>query len=126
MPGYPPSGPAGYPPAYPQAPGYGAPPGNNGMAIGSMCTGIGSVVLGVLGCCLGIIAGIPALLAGGVALALGFVSMKQIDQSQGQSGGKGMAIAGLVTGGIGALIGLVWIVLSILYFAGAFDGLNNY
>lgn len=121
--GYPapanPYGPAGYP----QAPGFQAPPANSGMAIGSLATGCVSLLLGVLSCCL-VFAAVPAFLGGGTALVLGVVSMKQIDQSQGRTGGKGLAIGGMITGGVAVLVGLVWVGLGIAWWAGAFDNLN--
>ena len=103
-----PSGPqqqAAYPPyqqsAYPQQYGYGQPaypqpaypaqPKTNGMAIASL-------VLGILWICW-----VGSILA----LVLGYVGKKQIDNSQGTEGGRGLAIAGITLGWIG--IGfLVW------------------
>ncbi|MGH3714204.1 MAG: hypothetical protein ACRDT4_12195, partial [Micromonosporaceae bacterium] len=120
----------------PGYPAYGAPPspyatgggytptgggGNSGMAIGAMVAGIVSVVFGLLGCCLSIIAAIPALLAGGTGAALGFISMRKIDESNGQIGGKGMAITGLATGAVGVLLGLAFTVIFILVATGAID-----
>lgn len=119
------------PPPYPypgQQPGYGpmpyamavvpmSPP-NSGLAVASMVVGIVSCGLALLGCCLWAFAGVPALLGGGAAVGMGWMSMKAIDDSHGQIGGKGMAIAGLSTGGVGAVIGLLWLVFTILYVVG--------
>lgn len=88
----------GYPPpAYPG--GYGPPgarPGTNGFAVASLV----SSLTGLL-CCIGSIAGI----------VLGIVALSQVKQTR--QGGHGMAVAGIVIGGIGVLIGLVVTVVSI-------------
>lgn len=84
--------PPGYPPSYPGY-GYGYPQqtgGNNGMAIAAMVCGI---------------CGFACLIPGLVGIVLGFVSLPQIKR-KGQSG-RGMAITGIVTGGL-------WILLTIL------------
>jgi putative effector of murein hydrolase len=46
---------------------------------------------------------------GPVAIGLGIVAIRQIDRSGGAESGKGMAIAGIVTGALGVvlLIGLI-------------------
>ncbi|WP_027342543.1 DUF4190 domain-containing protein [Hamadaea tsunoensis] len=91
--------------ATPQYPAYGAPMAdpnkNNGLAIGSMATGIGSILLA---CCCGVL----GLLAGVVAVVLGIIANKQISERGGQ--GKGMALAGIITGGVGILIALALII----------------
>lgn len=76
----------------PAVPGYGPLPvvPNNGMAIASMVCGISSLVL-LFSCFIGILAGIPAVICGHIAL-------KQIRDYVLPMGGRGMAIAGLVTG----------------------------
>ncbi len=68
------------------------PPG--GLAVASLVLGILSLVT----CCLGIGAflGLAAVILGGISLA-----KKQ---------GKGLAIAGLITGGIGLVLGAVYLV----------------
>ncbi len=124
QPGYPPQ------PGYPQQPGYpGYPPGygvaaqNEGMAVASMVIGIVSFVLA---CGYGI-----GLLGSPVALVMGRISMKRIDQSGGQLGGRGMAQAGFILGIIGtvllvlALIGLV-VVIVIGVNGGFDDTYDNY
>ncbi len=88
--GYPPQG--AYPP--PPAP-YGAPQGygyyppqaqrTNGLAIASMVLGI--VWIYWIGSIL--------------ALVFGYIAKKQIDESGGTQGGRGMAIAGIVLGWVG-------------------------
>lgn len=92
------------PAAVPMTGAYGQPViPNNGMAIASMVCGISSLVL-LFSCFLGIIAGVPAVICGHLAL-------KQISESLVPMGGRGMAIAGLVTGyitvGLTVAFGLV-------------------
>ena len=67
------------------------------FAITSMCCGIASIVL----CCFGIF----GLASGICAIVFGILSMKKEAPN-----GKGMALAGLICGGIGTLLTLiVWI-----------------
>ncbi len=86
-------------------PGYGPIPmvPNNGMAIASMVCGIASLVL-FFSCFLGIIAAVPAVICG-------HMSLKQIREYVLPMGGRGMAIAGLITGyitiGFTVIAGLV-------------------
>src|SRR5262249_13095496 len=112
-------------PQYPGAPQYGQPYGsvpqypygsqtadpnkNNGLAIGAMSPGIASIVLAC--CCW------PLGLAAGIAgLRMGFVSRKQRVEGGGQ--GNGMALTGIICGGVGILLGVVGAVL-------AFSGFNQ-
>ena len=97
------------PPPYGQGgygPGFGAPK-TSPLAIVSLVTGI----LGI--CCSTLF--VLAI----AALVTGFIGRKQIQESQGQLKGNGMAIAGLVLGAVGILIGLVYWVLII---TGAING----
>ncbi len=100
--GYPPPAPGGYG-GY-DGYGYQAPPpmpqnsGTNGFAIASLVCSL-----------VGWICGIGPILG----LVFGFVALGQIKQS-GQ-GGRGMAIAGIVIGGIAIALGLVlWIIGALL------------
>lgn len=77
------------PPPYPGV--YGGPVPNDGKAIASLVLGIMSMV-----CCTGILTAIPAII-------LGALARRDILRSQGATGGEGMAIAGIVTGGIATL-----------------------
>lgn len=61
---------------------------------------IAALVLGLIPC-----AGITSFLA----VIFGFVSLSRIKKSNGQLGGKGLAIAG-------AILGAVWLVLLVFYF----------
>ncbi len=92
------------PPGYPGQPlGYGRPPARNGLAITSLVLGI----LALVTCWLtfpGIILGILAVIFGGVALA-----RARTDRVS----NKGMAIAGLITGVVGAVIGTVLLFVGI-------------
>lgn len=84
--------------AAPQTPWspYATPTGNNGLAVASLVVGIVSLVLGIC-CCLGLLGGIAAIV-------MGFVARGQINASGGRQGGNGMALAGIITGGIAILI----------------------
>lgn len=60
-----------------------------------------SLVLGILSMfCLWILGSIPAIILGAVAL-------RKINANPGQLGGKGIALAGIITGSVGILTGLV-------------------
>ena len=91
--------PPGYPP--PGAPGgYGqAPQQTSPLAIVSL-------VLGIVGipCCTFFVLGIGAVVTG-------FLARKQIAESQGRLKGDGMALAGLIVGGVGVVIGVLYWVL---------------
>lgn len=61
---------------------------------------IWSLTLGILSnTCLWILGSIPAIL-------LGIVAIRKIDASAGAQKGRGLAIAGIVTGGVGFIGGL--------------------
>lgn len=63
-----------------------------------------SLILGILSFCLWIFGAIPAII-------LGIVALTKISASQGQLRGKGLAITGIITGGIGLLFAWVfWII----------------
>ena len=68
-----------------------------GFAIASMCCGIASIVF----CCVGFL----GLICGVCGIVFGIISMKKEAPA-----GKGMALAGLICGGVGTLLTLVaWI-----------------
>jgi hypothetical protein len=109
-------------PYVPPAPGYaqgpytqpGAFPGalqppNNGMAIASLIVGITSIPLSL--CCIAL-----GPLVGIVGVILGFVARNQINQSGGAQAGSGLALGGLICGGVGILIGAIFIVLELIFF----------
>jgi len=66
-------------------------------------TAIASLVLGLVGIFFGLITSILAIVFGGVALS-------QINKSEGEIGGHGMAIAGLV---LGIIMTIIWVVVLI-------------
>lgn len=69
------------------------------MAIISLITGI----LGVL-CCGSWIFAIAAII-------LGVLARKEIAESGGTKSGAGMAMAGLILGGVGIVISIIWTIL---------------
>jgi hypothetical protein len=113
---YPPSG---YPPGYPP---YQVAPPNDGLGLASMIVGIVSLVLS---CLYGL-----GLLGAPAALIMGRISMKRIDRSNGQLGGRGMAQAGFILG----IIGTIFLVLAVIALGviiavavgGGFDGQTSY
>lgn len=105
---YPSPPPAGYPnPAYP--PGYYPPPASatNNLAIFSLVAGGAGIFL----FCVGLIipcVGILGLILGAAAIVLGIMAINQIRVSQ--ESGRGLAIAGIVTGAVGLVLTIVLIV----------------
>lgn len=75
---------------------------------------IASLVLGVLSFCLSALAGIPAII-------LGVMALSTANRSQGRVGGQGLAIAGIVLGGIGTLMVFVQIALLLPAISAARD-----
>lgn len=125
---HPPQQPGQAPYGYGQAPygysqppyGYGYPqpyqaygPQSSQKALWSMILGIGSIVGATVLFCfyiLGIGLGIPAII-------LGILARKEINASGGGVTGSGQATAGLVTGIIGIILNVLFIVLMIAVFA---------
>ncbi|MFI7412323.1 DUF4190 domain-containing protein [Streptomyces sp. NPDC049627] len=118
-PGYAPPGAAVPPPPIaptgPGAPGgygYGYPPGygwpgmpmqpENGM-------GVAALVLGILSCCLFCLYGVVSLVLGILAVIFGIKGRKKAER--GQATNHGQAQAGLITGIIGIVLGVIVIVL---------------
>ena len=96
------------------SPGQGPPPfypapQTNGMAIASFVLGIVSLA------CSQCITAIPGVIFGHIAL-------KQIRESGGTQGGRGLAIGGLVTGyislGIVAAVVIVYAIIALVVFLG--------
>jgi len=100
------------PPSYGPG-GHGTPqwPGpyqrTNGKAVASLITGVASLVLSL--CCVG--------LAGLVAVVLGFRARREIAASNGQQVGSGMALGGIVTGALAALVSLTLMVFLVAALA---------
>jgi Domain of unknown function (DUF4190) len=81
---------------------FGAPQGQqNGLAIGSLVCGILSPF------CCGLLTAIPAIV-------LGFMAINKIKAEPNRYGGRGMAIGGIVGGGLGILTTIIWIILQIV------------
>lgn len=77
-----------------------------------------SLVFGVSSFCTWLLGSIPALILGGLALS-------RINGSQGQLGGRGIAIAGMVTGGVGTIAGLFTAAMLAGIFIPVFSGTLN-
>lgn len=85
------------------------------MAIAALILGI----LGIIGSfCIGI--GIVPAIAG---VVLGILGMKAAQKLPGEPQ-KGLAIAGIITGAIGIVISLLWIVLVVVADDSDFEGIN--
>jgi hypothetical protein len=122
-PGYPPEVPGAPYPPYPAGPGEPgwAPPGYPGQGSGPVNYGYGwgwsqpkqdtlAIVALVIGCI-----SVPCCQAlGVVALVLGFVSRSRIRQSGGALTGENLALAGIITGGIGLALFAVTLLLQVV------------
>lgn len=119
--GYPPTGGAPYPPYQPYAPypypyyyapygyGYGAyswpAPQTSGMAIASLvCSIVGLVAIGALG---GVVSA--------VGVIFGHLALREIKNSNGWRGGRGLALSGTIIGYIGIGLSLLFLALYVLY-----------
>ncbi|MDB5161987.1 MAG: hypothetical protein JWM52_495 [Candidatus Saccharibacteria bacterium] len=76
--------------------------GTNGLAIGSLVTGIVAFVFGWTA--------VFGFLAGATAVVLGIIGLKK-------PGSKGLSIAGIITGGLGALSSIIFTIFFILAIA---------
>lgn len=79
------------------------PPQNNPLAIASLVCGIISLPMVI--CCYGLPFNV-------LAIIMGFIAVGQIDKSPDTMTGRGMAIAGIVTG----VVSLILLVLQVLVF----------
>ncbi len=86
-----------------QPPAAGIEGESKGLALGSLICGILSCV-----CCFSVLTG-PA------AVIMGFIAKKNIDENPRQYGGRGMAVAGMITGAVGFLIGVAVIILQVFF-----------
>jgi hypothetical protein len=109
----PPTGTAvGTTPGYPPGPGYGygyvgygqPRATTNGLAVASMILGIISLVL-----CGSLFTGVPAIICA-------IIGRRQIRDSGGTQQGDGMALAGLITGGIATALSLVVVAFYVVLF----------
>lgn len=93
----------------PYAPyGYPQAPATNGKATGSLVTGITTLVL--FWCC-----GLGVL--GVAAIVLGVKARHEISTSGGAQSGDGMALAGIITGAVAVVLGLVFLAVVIIAIA---------
>ncbi|WP_418959405.1 DUF4190 domain-containing protein [Streptomyces tritici] len=102
----PPGGAYGYPaPAYPAygygQQGWGQQP-QNGM-------GTASMVLGILALCLFCFYGLPSIVLGALALIFGILGRKRVQR--GEANNAGQALAGIIMGSIGVVLGVAMIAL---------------
>lgn len=77
---------------------------NNTLAIVSLVCGILSI------CLCGLLTGIPALITG-------YMAKNNADSNPAMYGGRGMALAGMITGGVGTLLGLLGIIYWVFMIA---------
>jgi hypothetical protein len=75
----------------------------NGLAIAAVVMGIAGVLSAWL------------LLPSILAVVFGLVSHSQIKRSAGRQEGRGLAIAGLVLGADGLLVGLIWVLVFVSF-----------
>lgn len=85
----------------------------NGLAIASLVCGVMSLLL-MFSCMMGILAAVPAVICGHLALG-------QIKRAGLPVGGKGMAIAGLITGYLSILATLIVVVVVVFSMVIASD-----
>jgi Domain of unknown function (DUF4190) len=63
-------------------------------------------IASIIASCIGVLCGIGSI----VGIALGIVALNQIKQTR--EGGHGLAIAGIVVGGVTLLLNLIWTILA--------------
>lgn len=99
------------PPPYQQYSGvYAVKPATSPIAIVSMSIGIASAAIGWAMVGFGLVLGIAAVVCGHVA-------MRKLATSPAPRGGRGFAIAGLITGYVGIVLGLATIGFVVYVFA---------
>ena len=76
---------------------------SQGLAIASLVCGILSCL-----CCISILTG-PA------GLIMGFIAKKKADENPLHFGGRGLAVAGMITGGVGTALVVVIVILQIFF-----------
>ena len=90
----------------PQGSSFSQPPvsgQSQGLAIASLVCGILSCI-----CCFSILTG-PA------GFIMGIIAKKKADEDPAHFGGRGLALGGMITGGIGTLLFIVLFVLQIFF-----------
>jgi hypothetical protein len=104
----PPMPPGSYPPPPPGygAPGYGPPAApSNGQGIAGLVLGIISIPLA---CC-----GYGGIVLGILGIVFGYLGRKKADQ--GLATNRGQATAGLITGAVGLVLGILILILSFAF-----------
>jgi hypothetical protein len=104
----------------------GVPALQSGLAIGSLVAGIGSILVSFVVACFGLAGGqagwgpaisgafvVLATIIGGAAIALGVLGLRQVRRSAGAVAGRGLAIAGITTGGSG--LGLTFLAFAMAF-----------
>ena len=73
---------------------------------------LGSLICGILSCtiCCGM-----GLLLGPAAAIMGFIAKKKADEDPQQYGGRGMALAGMITGAVGLVFGVALIIMQVFF-----------
>jgi len=101
-----------------QTPGAQGAPGTNGLAVAAMVTGIVSILLGF--CCGAL--GVPGGIA---AVVMGFIARQRVAQSNGAQTGAGMALAGIITGGVAIVLSIGLFVLALALGSFDYSGTSN-
>lgn len=91
--------------------GYAPPQKTNGKAIAALICGIVGVVSLIACLFFSFFLSIPVGIA---AVVLGFMARRDIEQSGGTQSGSGMGLAGILTGALAIVGGVVWTVLFIV------------
>jgi hypothetical protein len=86
------------PPANPFQPVY-IERRTNGYAIASLVLGIVNMLVGSV-----------------LALVFGYKAIREIDESHGTQTGRGLALAGVVLGWVGLVMGVIWLILFLMVF----------
>lgn len=94
-----------------QPPVAGSQGDNKTLAIISLVCGIVSLL-----CCTTLLPGIAAVITG-------FIARKNASENPNEYGGSGMALAGIITGSISVIIGIIFLILYI--FTGVLAGIGN-
>jgi predicted Zn finger-like uncharacterized protein len=87
-----------------------------GLSVTSLSLGGASFIFGAGSCCCPILTASLAFILGVTAIVLGIIGMKK--------GGKVMAIIGMSLGGVGILLALLWIILTVVFAVGGGMGNN--
>ncbi|SDY25659.1 protein of unknown function [Modestobacter sp. DSM 44400] len=106
----------GQPAPYPAPEHYGTQGGYGQQAQPARSNGFGitALVLGILSLPAAFFGGIPGILLGVLAIVFAVLGLRRVRARRADN--RGMAIAGLVTGILGALLGVVVLVLTVLVF----------